>query len=364
LINKLVVENLKHRPLRTFLSVLAIGVEVTMMLTLVGLSEGMLEDFARRARGVGADVLLRAPGTSVFSFSSAGLREGMLKFAREQPHVTLATGTVVHPLQGVTSITGIDLATFTTMSGGFKYLAGGPFQGPNDVLIDEYYARQGNSRVGSTVRLLNRDWTVRGIVEPGKLSRIFAPIEVLQDLTNNTGKLSAIYIKLDHPSNTGPVISALKARLPDYQIWSMEEYSSLISVNNVPMLKPFLLVIVGLSVVVGFLAVSLTMYTAVLERTREIGILKALGATPAFVLGILFRETTLLAMIGSAIGILLSYATRWLIMTLVPAALTQSIVPMWWPIAAGISLVGALLGAIYPGLKAARQDAIEALAYE
>jgi putative ABC transport system permease protein len=123
-------------------------------------------------------------------------------------------------------------------------------------------------------------------------------------------------------------------------------------------------VIVGLSVVVGFLAVSLTMYTAVLERTREIGILKALGATPAFVLGILFRETTLLAMIGSAIGILLSYATRWLIMTLVPAALTQSIVPMWWPIAAGISLVGALLGAIYPGLKAARQDAIEALAYE
>jgi putative ABC transport system permease protein len=106
------------------------------------------------------------------------------------------------------------------------------------------------------------------------------------------------------------------------------------------------------------------MYTAVLERTREIGILKALGASPAFVLGILFRETLLLAIFGSALGIGFSYGTRWLIMTLVPASLEQIIVYGWWPIAGAIALVGALLGAAYPGWRAARQDPIEALSYE
>jgi putative ABC transport system permease protein len=104
------------------------------------------------------------------------------------------------------------------------------------------------------------------------------------------------------------------------------------------------------------------MYTAVLERTREIGVLKAIGASPGFILNVLLRETTLLAVLGSIIGILFTYGTRWVIATFTP--LIQAIVPDWWPIAAGIALVGALLGAAYPGLKAARQDAIEALSYE
>jgi putative ABC transport system permease protein len=123
-------------------------------------------------------------------------------------------------------------------------------------------------------------------------------------------------------------------------------------------------VIIGLSIVVGFLVVFLSMYTAVLERTREVGILKALGASPGYVLNIIFRETVLLAVAGSVIGILLTYGSRWAIMTLVPSSLTQKIVPGWWPIAGAISVVGALLGSMYPAWKAARQDAIEALSYE
>ncbi len=101
-----------------------------------------------------------------------------------------------------------------------------------------------------------------------------------------------------------------------------------------------------------------------LERTREIGVLKALGASPIYILNILMRETILLALVGSVIGILFTYGTRWLIETLLPSSLVQSIVPGWWPIATAISLGGALLGALYPGLKAARQDAIEALSYD
>jgi putative ABC transport system permease protein len=122
-------------------------------------------------------------------------------------------------------------------------------------------------------------------------------------------------------------------------------------------------VVIGLAVIVGFLVVFLSMYTAVLERTREIGILKALGATPGYIMAILMRETLVLAAAGAIAGILMSYGTQWLLKISVPT-MPMLIVYSWWPWAAIIALTGSLIGAIYPGLKASRQDAIEALAYD
>lgn len=364
MINKLVFENFRHRPVRSILTVLAIGIEVTMMLTLVGLSRGTLEESAKRARGVGADVWVRPPGSSVLSFSSAPMDERMVNFFLKQPHVTHAMGAIIHGTGGMTSITGMDLDAFARMSGGYRFLQGGPFQGPHDVIVDEYYAQQRNVKVGDTLTLSQHDWRVSGIFEPGKMARVVVPIKTLQELTSNTGKVSQFLIKLDDPKQTPNVIETLKKELDGYNILSVEEFTSMFNVNNLPELSAFIKVVVGISVIVGFLVVSLTMYTAVLERTREIGILKALGASPLYILTIFLRETALLALVGTIIGVLFSFATRWLIMTLIPASLTQMIVPDWWPIAGGIALLGALLGALYPGWKAARQDAIEALAYE
>ncbi len=217
---------------------------------------------------------------------------------------------------------------------------------------------------GDPVPALNRTWRVSGIFEQGKLARIVVPLNILQDLTSRSDKVTIIYVKLDNPDNTPAVIDYLKAKMPDYQILSMQEVLSQFSVENIPMLKGFIAVVIAVGVIIGFLVVFLSMYTAVLERTREIGVLKAIGASPFYILNVLLRETTLLAVLGSILGIALTYGTRWLVVTFSPGGLIQAIVPDWWPIAAGIALVGALLGASYPGLKAARQDAIEALSYE
>jgi len=361
LVYRLVLENLKHRPVRTLLSALAIGVQVTMILTLVGVSQGMLHDVAMRSRGTGADILVRPPGSSILGFSG-NMPEKIVSVVRAAPHVALATGTLVQPIGELDSITGIHLDEFNAMSGGFHYLEGGPFTGPNDLIVDEVYARSKNIHSGQSINI-GLAWRVAGVVEQGKLSRMFAEIESLQDKYSAKDKISVIYVKADAPANIPEVLGELKQKLLDYKIYTVEEFVSLISVDNIPILQRFIGVVIGLAVVVGFLVVFLSMYTAVLERTREIGILKALGASPGYILGILLRETTLLAVAGTIAGICMTYGTRSLMGAFVPT-MTTEIVYGWWPWAGVIALVGSLIGALYPGFKAARQDPIEALAYD
>ena len=201
-------------------------------------------------------------------------------------------------------------------------------------MVDKVYAGQHKLHVGDTITNTNHTWRVSGIYEPGMLARMVVPLATLQDLTGNTGKVSTVYVKVDNPANIPAVISELSGKLKTYKVYSMEDYTSLFSAANIPMLTDFIWVVVGVGVVVGFLVVLSTMYTAVLERTREIGVLKALGASPGYILNILLRETAVLAIAGSILGILLSYVTRFLIQNVVHSALIQAIVPRWWPIAA------------------------------
>jgi putative ABC transport system permease protein len=363
-VNKLVLENLRQRPVRTCLSVLAIGVEVTMMLTLVGISYGTLHEAARRARGVGADILVRPPASSIISLSSSPMPERLVQFLVKQPHITLATGTMGQPLGGFDVLTGIDLDQFNRLSGGFRFLRGGPFQKDDDIVVDEYYARERKLNVGNTITLANHTWRVSGIFESGKLSHICARLTVLQALTGNPGRLSQIYLKVDNSTRTQLVVDQLRARMPGYSIYTMEEFTSLLTINSVGLLRDFIAVVIGVALIVGFITVTMAMYTAVLERTREIGILKALGASSGYIMNLLFRETLLIAILGSVLGIAMTSGSKWLMMHAAPASLAQETVYGWWPIASGVSIAGALSGAVLPAWKAVKQDVIQALAYE
>lgn len=361
MIHRLVFENLKHRPVRTLLSVVAIGVEVTLILTLVGVSHGVLNDMAARSKGTGADILIRPPDSAGFTFSLT-MPEKVVDVVRTQPHVAMATGTFVKYVDSFNSITGIHLDEFNAMSGGLKVKRGRMFESPDEIVVDDVYAQQHHLKPGSTTDLAHL-WKVSGIVEEGKLSRTFGDIGALQQLFEARGLVSTIYIKLDNPANIAAVKDELQKLLPNYKVDSIEDFVSLFSVNSVPYIEAFTRVVIGIAVLIGFLVVCLSMYTAVLERTREIGILKALGASPGYIVGILLRETVLLALAGTVVGILMTYGTRMLMATFAPS-MPQEIVPDWYATVAGIALAGSIVGALYPGLRAARQDAIEALAYD
>jgi len=364
-LNKLIFANLTHRPVRTLLSVLAIAVEVTMILTLVGVSHGTLNSTKDRAKAVGADIMVRPPGTSVMaSLSGAPMSDKYLGLMLQQPHVVAATGTVVQSLQFPDSITGIDFAAFNRMSGGFQYIKGGDPVDDDDMIVDEDYAQKNHLHMGSKIKLIAHEWTISGIAEGGKLARIGVKLKTLQEIEGTPGHLTLLYVKLDDPKLADQVASQLKGTLHDDQVYSINALMDAYSISNVGMLRDFIWVVITVAVIVGFIVVFMAMYTAVLERTREIGIIKAVGGSSGLVLSILLRETVLLAVLGTLTGIVLTYGAQWMMKHFEPGSLVQETVYYWWPIAGAIAIVGSMLGAVVPGIKAVQQDVTEALSYE
>jgi len=147
-----------------------------------------------------------------------------------------------------------------------------------------------------------------------------------------------------------------------YVAASMTYYLSMMTTSNLPGLSKFIDFVIGISVIIGFIVIFQAMYTAVMERTREIGILKSIGASKFYIVNVILRETVLLAIGGILVGIAFSLLAR----TGIDHRTTLRVIVSWSWIAraTAIAVVGAILGALYPAYKAAQKDPVDALAYE
>jgi putative ABC transport system permease protein len=368
MMNKMIVANLVHRPVRSLISVVAIALEVTLILLIVGLSLGILNDSKKRQAGIGADVIVMPPGSSfIVGLTGAPMSIKVGDILRQLPHVVAVAPVVtqVSTAGALEVIAGIDLKSYEALGGPFHYLAGGPFQGPNDALVDELYAKAKHIKVGDTIEILNHNFRVAGIVEQGKGARKFVQIGVLQDLIGAQGKASLFYLKLGNPNNADLVVDEIRhvPGMERYVAVSMAYYLSMMNPSTYPGLSSFIHVVIGISVIIGFIVIFQAMYAAVMERTREIGILKSLGASKLYIVDAILRETIMLALAGIVVGVLFSLVARVGIMQRLP--LLRVVVTGGWILNATIiAIIGAIFGALYPAYKAAQKDPIDALAYE
>jgi putative ABC transport system permease protein len=368
MMNRMIVGNLVHRPLRSMISVVAVALEVTLILLIVGFSLGMLQDSRTRTAGIGADILLLPPGASfIAGLSGAPISVKVGGVLAKLPHVRNVAPVIQQfsSTGSVEIITGIDLPSYESMSSGFRYLSGGPFQGPYDVLVDDLFAQSKHAKVGDTIEILSKKFRISGIVERGKGGRKFVPLSTLQDLMDAKDKASVFYLKLDDPANTDAVIDEIK-KVPGMERYganSMASYLAMMTTSNYPGLSSFIKVVVGISMVIGFIVIFQAMYTAVMERTREIGILKSMGASKVYIVNVILRETALLAVGGILLGIVVSMVAKVALAQRFPL-LPVLVDAKWIAYATLIAIVGAIGGALYPAFKAAQKDPIDALAYE
>jgi putative ABC transport system permease protein len=366
MMGELIARNLLHRPLRTMVGVMAVAVEVALVVLIVGLTSGLLTETAKRIEGIGADIMLQPPAASIFlGFSGSpmpikiGDKLAQMKYVQAVAPALLqfnSTG-------GIEVIYGIDPENFRAVSGGFVFLKGHDMEGPDDLLVDDWAAKAKSLKVGDTYNLLNHDWHVVGIVEHGKGARLFVPISTLQDLVGAHDKASIFLLKCTRPEHTEEVIQEIRTVLPGYTVRPLRDMLSQYSSTNIPGLETFIHAMIALAISIGLLVIFLTMYTTVIERTRDIGVLKSLGANRGFIVRALLTESAMLCVFGIVAGIGLSYAVRAAFLAGFPT-LSIQITTEWVLRAGGIALAGALIGASYPAWVASRKDPVEALSYD
>lgn len=366
MMNDFVLRNLFHRPVRTVIGVVAIAVEVALVVLIVGLTSGILQETAKRIEGIGADIMVQAPAAQILiGFSGSPMP---IKIADKLAELKFVQAVAPALLQfnstgGVETVWGIDPKTFRDVSNGFVFLDGHDLQAPDDLLVDDWAAKAKHVRVGDSYRLLNHDWRVVGIVEHGKAGRLFVPISTLQDLVGARDKATIFLVKCTRSEHTDDVIAEIKDLLPNHPVRPLKEFMTLMNSTNIPGLQTFINAMIALAVSIGLLVIFLTMYTTVLERTRDIGVLKSLGASKLLIVRALLTETALLCLLGIAAGIGLSYLVRAGFIAIFPTL--SILITLGWIIRAGlIALVGALFGASYPAWVASRKDAVQALSYD
>jgi len=367
--NKLVLANLVHRPMRSIISAAAIAIEVVMIIAVAAIFLGQIDGQKIRTNGIGADMLVRPPNsTPINAVSGAPIPARNAEAIRKLPHVAVVAPVIQSfTLAGGTPeiIYGIDFESYNALRP-FTFVAGTTFQGPYDVIVDDVFAQTDKGhQVGDTIKILDHPFRICGIVENGKGGRKMVRIDTLGELMGSEGKASLFFVKSDNESNQELIRQEIHATpgLQAYQVATMHEWMSQMTPDKIPGFNIALDVVTVIATLVGFLVIFLSMYTAILERTREIGILKSMGASKTTIVSMVLRESILMAFVGVALGIALIYAIHGYLNAKFPTLFFE-ITREWIIRASIIAFLGTIFGAAYPALMAARKDPIDALSYE
>jgi putative ABC transport system permease protein len=366
LMDSLVLSNIAHRPARTAVSIMGTAVGVLLIVFTVGLAHGVLHERGRRESNIGAEIMVRASGSlgpggsGPFAMPVDRAKEiGQIEGVRA---ATAIGQTLDRSDTGFGSrlIDGIEFDDYARVTG-IQLREGSKLTGGDQAIVDPVWKEQRHASVGDNVTLFERPFKIVGVYEPPGGGRIKVPLATLQDQEGGEGRASAILVAVNDPAKQDDVAARIRQRFPDDQIVFTRDLPEIYA-TGVPALNVFIKVVVGVASAISMLVILLAMYTTVTERTRQIGILKSLGMSKTSIAWVIEQEAILVSVLGVIVGMLLTLALRLGVMR--TTSLVVEIEPRWILVALLVGLLGGTIGALYPALRAARQDAVDALSYE
>ena len=365
LMDSLVFSNIFHRPARTAVSILGTGVGVLLIVFTVGLSRGVLHERGRRESNIGAEIMIRPSGSIGLGASEFRLPVGHAAELASVPGVRAATpvGQALDKSDsgfGQRLIDGINYDEYANIAR-ISIREGRKLQSGDEAIVDPEWKERRKVKIGDTVELFQRPFRIVGVYEPPGGGRIKIPLSTMQEQEGADNRASAILIACNDPAKQDEVATAILQRFPDDQLVFTRDLPEIYA-SGVPALNVFIKVVVGVAAAISMLVILLAMYTTVTERTRQIGILKSLGMSKASIAWVIEQEAIIVSFLGVAVGVGLALLAQVAVMR--TTSLTIEIEPRWVLVALAVGLVGGSIGALYPALRAARQDAVEALSYE
>lgn len=366
--DSLVFSNMLHRPARTIVSVLGIAVGVLLIVFTVGLSNGTMRERGKREANVGAEIFFRASGAIGLSGTESfrlpiELTDEIRSADGVSTVISLGQNTVETSDNNTGSrlIEGVEYGEYASVVGTEIREGRALGSGGDEAIIDTGFQQQRKYKIGDTMKLYDRDFTIVGAYEPAAGARVKIPLATMQEQLGAEGKVTAFLVKIDPGLDPKYVAESLSQRFPNNQILLTSEIEELY-MQGFPAMNVFLNVFIGVAAVISALVILLTMYTTVTERTRQIGIMKSLGMSNGRIAWTIAQEAVLISFLGILTGVVLTFVVRALLTQITTLEVEMS--PLVLGITLVVGLIGGAIGSLYPALRAARLDAVEALSYE
>lgn len=382
--------NLLRRPLRSALTVVGIGIGMTAVVGLLGLTGGLERVLEAQFQRLGHDLVLILPGVGR-GLSPAETIEIDWQGLRSVPGVaqlgallrqTLAVATKEKDSQGFLVIVGLSPETMDYGDRFFSRfeLAEGrlPTAGSHEVLLTQGAARALNLHVGEIVRIAEREFLVSGVLQPTgdpqMEGAIVLPLEEMWALTGRVNSASLVWVQARSGYDVEMLAASLEAALRASSMAGSFTVQTSKRLNDIVqmvlgVLRAALTAIAAVALLVGGIGLMNTMYMAVLERTREIGVLVSLGAHESQILTLFLMEAGFLGLLGGIVGVILGMGLAMTMATLIAQAARA---PGFAP-EASASLIGfallfsmglAMLAGVLPARRAASLRPVDALRYE
>lgn len=364
---ELVFANLKTRPFRTLISIVGVALGVILILLFTGLARGMTENMANRAYNLKAEIFFTRAGAMELTSSNASVSttyaERLLEIEGVESTVPMIRYITPDTTGrwGLRQIDGVEWNSFAAMND-IKLVKGNAPVAVDEIILDERQIADDKLNVGDSIELFGgKKYKITGVFAPPSGARIKMSLAAMQDALEAPNKCTYILVKVKDGANPAEVAARINETLPGNKI-NLTQDLIIDAQDRIPALKTFLRVLVGLGAFVSTIFVLLSMYTTITERRKEIGILKSLGASKAFIIKVIEGEAFLIGILGILLGFAASFLTAFIIQSSFDIQFEFS--RNWAITAALIAIGGSLFGALYPAWRASDIDPVEVMVNE
>lgn len=392
---RLAIRSMSHRKKRSWLTMIGILIGITAVVALISIGQSMQRAIDKQFEEFGHNIITITSGSARGSFGGGFSTRSIsldLETIRSVEGVEAVGGMlfkhayveagVQAQIEGFLPVLGLSPA-MKDLLGGFEVERGRAFNSD-----DKFKAVLGSAimedlgvKLGDEISVEGRQFEVIGVLKEAENSLmqtddgILVPIETLRELLGEEGKVSFVLARAGEGFDVEEVADRIEEKLErtrnkdDFSVQTTEQFRELIG-NAIGIIQAFLAGIAGISLLVGAIGVMNTMYTAVLERTREIGIMKAVGARSGQIMALFLIESGFMGLTGGAIGIVIGLGISsgavliakrfiegadFLEASLSPGLIIGALLFSF--------LIGALSG-VFPARNAAKLKPVEALRYE